>query len=430
LCGRGLTRQTQRCQRRVSSLSAHPGNIADVLKREDDMSDATTTATAVRTVDPGAARGAWARVAALAAGAFVIGTGTFVVAGLLTELAADLGVAAGAAGLVASVFALASAVGAPLLGALLAGRRPRVVLVGSLVLFGLFSAASALAPTLDVLLVARVGAALAAAVYVPAAGAAAAAAVPAAHRGRALAVILGGTSGAVIGGAPLGVLLASAYSWRAAFALVAAFALATALALAYATTNAAPAAATVRQRLRPLQSPSLAGVLAVTLLVIAGSNALFTYLELLLGAAGPVGPLIAAFGVGGLLGTWWSGSAADRWGTCRTMQLAAATLVAVGALVPAVASAPAAIALMIAWGAAAWGFVIAVQHRLVGLAVGPPPVVLALNSSAVQLGFAAGALLGGIVVDTAGADRLWLLAVACCAAGLTLYTMLSRKDTT
>jgi DHA1 family purine base/nucleoside efflux pump-like MFS transporter len=112
------------------------------------------------------------------------------------------------------------------------------------------------------------------------------------------------------------------------------------------------------------------------------------------------------------------------------VQAAAAALVAVVALVPVVASVVTAAALVVAWGAGAWGFVAATQHRLIGLGVGQPPVVLALNSSAVQLGFATGALLGGIVVDTVGAGRLWLLAAGCCTAGLALHTLLLRKGRT
>lgn len=58
----------------------------------------------------------------LGVGAFTIGTDLFVVAGVLPALAADIGVSVGAAGLTVTVFALAYAVGAPVLGALLGTR--------------------------------------------------------------------------------------------------------------------------------------------------------------------------------------------------------------------------------------------------------------------------------------------------------------------
>jgi hypothetical protein len=43
------------------------------------------------------------------------------------------------------------------------------------------------------------------------------------------------------------------------------------------------------------------------------------------------------------------------------------------------------------------------------------------------LGFPAGALLGGLVVDDAGASSLWMLALACCGAGLILHGTLTRE---
>ncbi|MGH3883682.1 MAG: MFS transporter [Pseudonocardiaceae bacterium] len=263
--------------------------------------------------------GTWTSVATLGIGAFAIGPDMFVVAGVLGSLAGDLDVTVGAAGLTVTVFALAYASGAPLLSALLGRRRLRSVLIGSLVLFGLFNLTSAIAPSLVVLLGARALSALAASVYVPAAGASAVAAVSASQRGRALAVILGGSSMAMVLGAPLGVLLAAAYSWRAAFGLVAALAAVTALGLRRSSIGSVPLThSTMRQRLQLVRSPAVAGLLGVTLLVMAGSNSMYTYLDALLGsAAGPggLGLLIGVFGVGGMVGTWWGGAAADRWGS-------------------------------------------------------------------------------------------------------------------
>jgi predicted MFS family arabinose efflux permease len=45
---------------------------------------------------------------------------------------------------------------------------------------------------------------------------------------------------------------------------------------------------------------------------------------------------------------------------------------------------------------------------------------LSLNASALYLGIGLGSLLGGYVVATAGADRLWLMAAACGTLALLL----------
>jgi predicted MFS family arabinose efflux permease len=165
---------------------------------------------------------------------------------------------------------------------------------------------------------------------------------------------------------------------------------------------------------------------------MAGSNSMYTYLATLLGSA--VGPaelamLMGAFGVGGMVGTWWGGTAADRWGS-RPVALFAGSLLPAGfALIPLITPSLAGmLVVMITWGTAAWGFVLAQQHRLIELGSPAVPLLLGLNSSAIHLGFAAGALIGGQVVDTTGAARLWLLAVGCCGAGLILLALLTRRS--
>lgn len=362
-------------------------------------------------------------VAPLGIGAFAIGTDLFVVAGVLPDLAADLGVTVGTAGLTVTVFALAYATGAPVLGALLAARPMRQVLIGSLVLFAVCNVVSALAPGLGVLLAARVIAALAASAYGPAAGAAAIAAAPANRRGRALGVVLGGSAVATVLGAPLGVLLASLLSWRAAFGLVAVLAMGTVLGLLRSGVGSErPARSTLGERLRPLRSPAVAGTLAVTFLAMAASNSHYTYVAVLV--SGPVELHIAAFGLAGIAGTWWGGAAVDRYGSRRVVT---AMLVVLGtglATLPHVA-ATTALAAVVAWGFAAWGVVSAQHHRVTGM--GPAPLLLALNSSAINLGFAAGSLLGGRVIDGAGTGSLWLIPVVCCGAGLVLHGILGRE---
>jgi predicted MFS family arabinose efflux permease len=376
-------------------------------------------ADAVRTVEH-----AWSRaIAPLGIGAFAIGTDLFVVAGVLPGLAADLGVTVGAAGLTVTVFALAYATGAPVLGALLGARPPRQVLIGSLVLFALFNVVSALASGLVVLLAARVLSALAASAYTPAAGAAAIAATPESRRGRALGVVLAGAALAMVLGAPLGVLLASLLSWRASFVLVAVIAAGTVLALVRSSVGSDPATrSTIGERLHPLRSPAVVGTLAVTFLAMTASNSTYTYLAVLLG--GPVGLYIGVFGLAGIAGTWWAGTAVDRHGSRWVVTAMVIVLGTALATFPHVATAMVP-AVVVAWGIAAWGVVSAQQHRVAGM--GPAPLLLALNSSAVHLGFATGALLGGRVVDAAGVGSLWLLPVGCCGVALVLHGILTRE---
>ena len=110
------------------------------------------------------------------------------------------------------------------------------------------------------------------------------------------------------------------------------------------------------------------------------------------------------------------------------MVLAALVGLAAGfAVLPSVAmTTGAALVVAAGWGMLVWAFIPAQQHRLLGLHAGPAPVLFALNTSAIHLGFAAGALLGGHVVDAGGPP--WALAVACCGAALIVHTVLTRRE--
>ena len=81
----------------------------------------------------------------LALGAFAIGTESFMVAGLLPVLAADLQVSAARAGQLVLLFALSYAIGSPVMAALFArfGRRP--LLIASLAAFSGITLAASMA---------------------------------------------------------------------------------------------------------------------------------------------------------------------------------------------------------------------------------------------------------------------------------------------
>ncbi len=233
----------------------------------------------------------WSRIAAVGIGTFAVSTDLFVVAGLLGGLAADLGVTVGVAGLVVTAFALAYAVGAPLLGAVLGGRDQRPVLIAALAAFGVCAVSSALAPSMTVLLAARLLGGLAASVYGPAGAAAAIATYPPTHHGRALGGLQASSSIAMIVGAPVGLVLAATVSWRAAFALVALLTAVAIVGLLRTDVGAATlTASTARERLRPLRSRVVLGVLGATFLMMAASNSMYSYLGVRIGAAaGPLG---------------------------------------------------------------------------------------------------------------------------------------------
>src|SRR3569833_910327 len=153
----------------------------------------------------------------LARGAFAIGAEGFVIASLLPAVSADTGVTIVQGGYLVLAFALAYAVGAPVLASVTGHRDRRTTLTLSMLFFALGNVIAGLAHSYEQLLIARLVMALAAGLYAATAQATAVAISEPHHRARAISVLVGGTTIAVAFGAPLGARIATWAGWRGTF---------------------------------------------------------------------------------------------------------------------------------------------------------------------------------------------------------------------
>lgn len=378
----------------------------------------------------------------LALGAFAIGTESFMVAGLLPALAADLQVSAMRAGQLVLLFALSYAIGSPPMAALCArfGRRP--LLIASLAAFSSLTLAASMAQGFAQLALARVALGLVAGVFLPTASAVAAALVSPALRGRALAIVTGGGTVAVALGVPLGAWIAGWGGWRTAYLLIAAVAALATWGLAIGLPRglaSAPAAARVPS-FPVIREPGVLPALLTTMLWATGGFSFYTYIALFLsrtlgfGAEG-VSAVFCAIGVAAAAGTAAGGWATDRFGADRVAQGFALMLVAIlGGLsfsaqtLPRGLALPLIVGLSALWGFAGWGFGPAQAVRLIRLAPDRAPMTLSLNASAVYLGIAAGSALGGAVIDGVGVSAVGWVGGACQLAGLGLMLRAAHKS--
>lgn len=362
-------------------------------------------------------------IAALALGTFVIGTDAFVVAGVLPAIARTLRVSVADAGLLVTAFALAYAIGAPVLTTVAAARERRRVLVAGMVFLAVANLAAALAPSYSVLLGARVVAAVAGGLYSPIALATAVQVSPDAERGRAVALVLAGLTVSLVVGVPLGSLLGALGSWRWTFGFVAGLAAACAIALRMRLPVVVPAPASpLAVRLRLLRRPVVVATLAASFLWITGAFAVYTFIAPVLTAATHwsstgISGLLVVYGAAAFAGNHLGGVGADRWGAKRVLTVALASLVAsltllgyatgAGASTFGVAAAVAALA---AWASAGWALTPAQSHRLIELTPAAGAEVLSLNTSAIYFGVAAGAAVGGRVLAHLGPSKLGAIA--------------------
>ncbi|MFC4329289.1 MFS transporter [Streptomyces andamanensis] len=397
----------------------------------------TTESTTTGTKSPTTAAPSWGRpVAVLALGSFAMGTDSFVLAGILPQIADGLHVSTGAAGQTITAFALTYGLAAPFL-AVLTSRLPRKPLLAvALALFVLANLASAVAPNLTLLLVARVVAGLGAALYTPNASAAAAALAGPAARGRALSVILGGLTVGTVLGVPVGTAIGQHVSWEASLVFVAAVgALALLGVLAVLPALPIPPAIPLAQRFAVLANRRVVVMVLFMLLASGASIMVYTYTSTVLGDIAHIhGTALAtallAWGFGGIFGSFGSGFLTDRLGATRTLTYAVVLLVVTLALLTVCTSIVPVIIVMALNGAAGWALATPNNHRLTELVPTLPSVVISFNSSGIYLGQALGAALGGVLVDQdVTARALCLTGVAIAAVAGVVHLLVPRPAT-
>ncbi|WP_218153406.1 MFS transporter [Amycolatopsis sacchari] len=363
-----------------------------------------------------------ARLVLLAVGTFVLGVDSFVLAGLLPAVAQDLHVSVAQAGQLTTAFALTYAIGSPLIATATGRLDRRVVLGGGMAVFLLGMVGQALGPTYGVVLAGRVLAALGAAGFQANAYAVVGFLAAPERRARALAMVGAGSSLATVVGVPVGVLVGQQIGWRAALWLVTGVA-AVAAALCLVLPSVRLPAASLRERLRLLGTPSMLLLLCGTALQLVPQYTVLSYVAPIIGAQGQTDTSVlvalVVFGVALFTGNRLVGHLADRWGGLRVitvgLTVSALALVALWfvrlSLVPAIA----ALAVLGLVGS----FQITPQQTRVFAASGTAATVaLGLNGSMIYVGTGGGSALGGGVVAAAGPGFVPLV-----AAGAALVTL-------
>lgn len=376
----------------------------------------------------------------LALGTFAIGTGSFVFAGLLEGVAAELSVSVATAGHLVTAFALTYALASPVLVTLSGNLARKRLLVAAMMLFALANLLSVVAPNFGLLLASRVLAACGAAVFTPTAAAVASDLAPPEERGRAISTITGGLTVAFVVGIPLGSLIGTFSSWRMTFVMVGALGLLAALGVRSLLPRLEnPPVVGMRERVDTLRRPAVLAALVFTFFGLAGGFVVFTYISPLLaeitgfGGAGVSGMLLL-FGLAALAGNSLGGYGADHVPYGRLMAaivvVLALSLLAFSLLVP-LSGSPAAVlgvsAALIGWGIAGFALNPLQQYRVASLASCTRNVALSLNASAIYLGQGAGAALGAIALDLGSLATLGLTGALCTSVALIVLRIGTRS---
>lgn len=373
---------------------------------------------------------------ALTIAAYAIGTTEFVIVGLLPTVASDLHITLPLAGLIVSVYALGVTFGAPILTALTGRIERKPLLLGLMALFIIGNGMAALSPGYAPLLVARVLSAFAHGVFFSVGSTIAADLVPENRRASAIAMMFMGLTVAIVTGVPLGTFIGQTFGWRATFAAVAVlgvFAFAGIALLLPSSLKKAPPAG-IGEQVRVLGSGRLLIVFAMTALGYGGTFVAFTFLASILQevtgfAASAVSLILVLYGVAIAIGNVVGGRLANANPVKALTGLFVAQAIVLVLFSFTAVSPWLAIPTLAALGFLSFANVPGLQLYVVQLARQVRPaavdVASALNIAAFNLGIAAGAWIGGLVVESSlglGATP-WVGAILVAAAlVLTLWS--------
>lgn len=378
----------------------------------------------------------------LALGTFAVGTESFMIAGLLPDMAADLHTSIVATGQLVTVFALAYAFSSPVLTALTGAFHRRTLMIAALSAFAIANVLAWGAQNYWELMAARIVLAAAAGLYVPGANALAGAIAGPERRGTALAIVNGGITIAVAFGVPLGAVIGDRLGWRMTFAGVAALSAAATAGLFFGLPSSIGAGlptATLRERIDIARQPVVLMTLLVTTLWAMGAYTIYTYLALFIARTtelhgAQIGYVLFTWGVSAAVGVFIGGKAVDRLGSrrviipCLAVSIVAFSMMSASAhwLSPSLALVPVIVG-VVAWGIAHWCFYPAQQAGLIGIAgLRGTPIALSLNASFMYLGFSLGAALGSVTLSIASVSDLGWVAAFCEIAALGLTVSIGR----
>ncbi|MGC1030375.1 MFS transporter [Pantoea agglomerans] len=337
-------------------------------------------------------------------------------AGLLPEIGMGLDVSQVMAGQLVSIYALGSLLAAIPLTVLTSGWRRKKVLLLAVGTFLIFNTITTLSFSYWLTMAARFMSGVAAGLAWGILAGYARRLVPAEMQGRALAIAMVGIPVALSLGTPAGAWLGSTMGWRVPFGIMAALAV-----ILFIWTWVAVPDLPGQQADRRLpvwqvfQMPGVRPVLAVIFLWMTAHNILYTFIGPFLqlsGLTGNVGLILLIFGIAALIGIWITGMLVDR----HLRNLVLLSLAALAAISVALAAGMreqiVVFLAVIVWGWSFGGASTQMQTAAADAAGNHVDVVQAMVTTAWNLAIASGGVIGGLLLNNAGAVSFpWALLI-------------------
>ncbi|WP_339287569.1 MFS transporter [Paenibacillus sp. FSL E2-0201] len=368
--------------------------------------------------------------------AFLLGTTEYIIVGLLSEIAESLQITLAVAGSLVSGFAIAYAVGTPILMTIASRLPKKKTIQGTIVLIILFNLFSAGSDTFGLLMFTRIATAVLCGLAISLSLSAVSEVVAPANQGSSVSYILGGFGIANVLGVPIGTFVGQHMEWQASFILTALMGVAALVLNAiFIPAHLSNTKGSLKEQLVLLTNGRIVLAFMIPVLGTAAVFSIYTYIRPLMDKvmaipANSVSWVLLAYGLATIFSTWIggrvaSGNALGRLRIVFLIQTAIYILFFFAAPVPVLG-----LVFLILSACVSNILNVTAQLYLIELSVQQSPAsrdfAASLNPVAANIGIAGGSALGGLVVGSAGLSGLpWI--AACIALSAFAVTAISYR---
>lgn len=343
--------------------------------------------------------------------AFGIGTAEFIIMGLLSTIAKDLSTSISSAGLLVSLYALGVAVGGPILSAVTAKMERKKLLLIAIAVFVLGNFIAVLAQGLFALLISRIISGAIHGLFMGNATTIAGNIVPTNKKATAISIIFAGFLISTVVGVPLGTYIGTNWGWRTTFLAVSVWGI---LGFIF-TTLLLPNKQhpenilKLKEHLKVLKNKALILILLTNIFAYTGTFTFFTFISQALieisgFAQSSISIVLLILGSGVALGNITGGRFSNRKPALALLFMLIFHAIILFVLPLVFAYQVSVIVCLFLFGFFAYSNVPALQLLSIQLSErfvpGSGNIASALNVSAFNVGAAAGAYIGGLVVDS------------------------------
>lgn len=370
---------------------------------------------------------------ALLFGNLVIGSGVLVVFGALNDLSASLDISTAKAGQIITAGAISMCVSAPFLATFIGAIDRRKLLTFSMLWYAALLALSTLMQDFTGLVVTRMLAVLAPAIYTAQAAVCAGLLVPVEQRGKAITLVMLGWGMAMVVGIPLSAWISGYYGWEPAVLVMAVLALISAAWLwLKLPAGMQPPALKKSDWVQLWQHPVLIRGALVTVLYSAGQFVLFAYMAPVM--RDQVGLNIEEFssvlvwlGLWGVAGSLLISQFIDRLGANRVVIICMLMIAVPLACFPLVQNVWMSLLLLAPWGMSFIAVHSTQQARQISTAPELASATMALSTSGMYSGQGLGAAIGGGILAAGHMPWLGPAGMVIVVLGILLSLSLGRR---